>query len=57
MEKLANRLPPLMVKHDNRGKYSVDIEVKDLYLDVSGKVLLEGTQLTLYKGRKYGLIG
>lgn len=57
MEKLAHRLPPLMVKHDNRGKYSVDIEVKDLILDVSGKVLLEGAELSLYSGRKYGLIG
>ena len=43
MEKLKYRLPPLMVKHDSRGKYAVDIEVKDLTLDVSGKILLENT--------------
>ena len=54
---MANRLPPLMVKHDNRGKYSIDIDIKDLTLDVSGKVLLENTGFFLYSGKKYGLIG
>lgn len=38
---MANRLPPIMVKHDNRGNYSIDIKVDEFTLDVSGKILLE----------------
>ena len=57
IDQLEFRLPPIQVKHDREGNYSIDIKVDRFTLDVSGKILLEASQLILASGRVYGLIG
>jgi len=39
------------------GNPAVDIQLKDINIDLGGLVLLEDTNLTLAYGRRYGLIG
>lgn len=43
--------------HDKPDPFKADILITNLTLIIGGKTLLEGAQLKLVQGRKYGLVG
>lgn len=43
--------------HDKPDPFKADILINNLTLIIGGKTLLEGAQLKLVQGRKYGLVG
>lgn len=57
IKQLSFRLPPVKLIHEKAGNYSLDIKLENFNLEVSGKVLIEGGNLIMAGGRKYGLVG
>jgi len=55
MDEMRKTMPEIAVIHTKVG--SSDINCANVYLEVPGKVLLNGAEFKLGSGRKYGLIG
>lgn len=51
------KVPPPIVVHDKGDGFKQDIIIPGITLIAGGKTLLEGGQLRLVQGRKYGLVG
>jgi ATPase subunit of ABC transporter with duplicated ATPase domains len=51
------KVPPPEVRHNAGSNFSQDINLPSVTLIVGGKALLDGAQLKLVRGRKYGLVG
>jgi ATP-binding cassette, subfamily F, member 3 len=51
------KVPPPEVRHNAGNNFSQDINLPSVTLIVGGKALLDGAQLKLVRGRKYGLVG
>lgn len=51
------KVPPPEVRHNAGNNFSQDINIQSVTLIVGGKALLDGAQLKLVRGKKYGLVG
>mmetsp|Transcript_21759 Transcript_21759/g.3601 ORF Transcript_21759/g.3601 Transcript_21759/m.3601 type:complete len:93 (+) Transcript_21759:443-721(+) len=57
LRSFQRQLPPPRVNHNRGESRSLDIIVDRYSLVMGGKALLDGAQLKLAYGRRYGLVG
>ena len=59
IEQKTKELPPVQIKRQRQtiGGKNNDLTLQNIHLIIAGKTLLEGTNLKLGYGRKYGLVG